>query len=207
MISSSRKRCREKGRILFEGSRKEGAVLLDGLREVFVIGEEGLGRVIRRRHGWYSIYLIANCYPDNDGCGQQRRRSGAKEGIGSPVSKLPMMVSAPNLAFFHAPPWGTPPGPASPRNCHDRVVCRLRPRLGNTEITPGCPGQRRSGTSRKLLVSSFVDGRVMMKMRDGTKKRRSPDGGEEGRLHSLAISAAAAASRLAAKPLMCLVYE
>ena len=35
----------------------------------------------------------------------------------------------------------------------------------------------------------------------------SPAGRRQGRKGSLAISAAVAASRLAAKPLMCLVYE
>jgi hypothetical protein len=101
MISSSRKRCREKGRILFEGSRKEGAVLLDGLREVFVIGEEGLGRVIRRRHGWYKHLPYRQLLPRQrwlrtataeEWCQGRDRLTGvevANDGVGAEPGLLP----------------------------------------------------------------------------------------------------------------------
>jgi hypothetical protein len=110
----------------------------------------------------------------------------------SPVSKLPMMVSAPKRAFRHAAPRGAPPGPASLRNCHDRVVCSWRPRLGNTDTTPGCPGRSSSVSSGETHSRS-----------EGDEIKKGRLAGED----SLAISAASAASRLAAKPLMCLVYE
>jgi hypothetical protein len=80
----------------------------------------------------------------------------------SPVSKLPMMVSAPKRAFRHAAPRGAPPGPASLRNCHDRVVCSWRPRLGNTDTTPGCPGRH-----RLVLVSLVLDRRETRSRRGG----------------------------------------
>jgi len=118
-----------------------------------------------------------------------------------------MMVSAPNLAFRHTAPRGTPPGPARPRNCHDRVVCSLRPRLGNTEITPGCPGQRirKKETGQELVVErEQFAGKKIFRLVSVTVAGRGKKEEEAG---SLAISAAAAASRLAAKPLMCLVYE
>jgi hypothetical protein len=49
-----------------------------------------------------------------------------------------MMVSSPYLATAHADPCGTSPlFLSSPMNCHDLVVCSLRPRFGNTDSTPG----------------------------------------------------------------------
>nr|GMD03438.1 ankyrin repeat domain-containing protein 50-like [Ipomoea batatas] len=53
-----------------------------------------------------------------------------------PVSRLAMMVSSPNLAFFHIEPsWIKPPSPSSPRNSHDLVVCNRLALFKNTDIT------------------------------------------------------------------------
>jgi hypothetical protein len=50
-----------------------------------------------------------------------------------------MMVSSPYLAFSQADHCGTSPSLSSPMNCHDLVVCSLRPLFGNTDTTPGYP--------------------------------------------------------------------
>ena len=50
-----------------------------------------------------------------------------------------MMVSSPYLAFSQADQCGTSPPLSSPMNCHDLVVCSLRPLFGNTDTTPGYP--------------------------------------------------------------------
>lgn len=77
-------------------------------------------------------------------------RYGGGEGIiVLPVSRLPMMVSSPNLAFFQAAPVGAPPTPARPRNCHERVVCSLWPLFGNTDTTPGFSARRRRRHRRR----------------------------------------------------------
>lgn len=56
-----------------------------------------------------------------------------------PVSMLPMMTPSPNLALRQDAPRGTPPGPAMPRNCHERVVCSWYPLFRNTDTTSGRP--------------------------------------------------------------------
>ena len=55
----------------------------------------------------------------------------------TPESRFPMMVSSPYLAVAQADHGGTSPSLSSLRNCHDLVVCSLRPRFGNTDTTPG----------------------------------------------------------------------
>ena len=103
-----------------------------------------------------------------------------------------MMVSSPYLAFSQADHCGTSPALSSPMNSHVLVVCSLRPLLGNTDTTPGYPEMH-------FRVENIY--RSCMFDRSSCERVRSAVRG------SLAISAAWRGSRLAAKPLMCLVYE
>lgn len=55
-----------------------------------------------------------------------------------PESKTPMITFFPYFPLFHIDSFGTFPASfTNPKNSHERVVCILRSRLGNTETTSG----------------------------------------------------------------------
>lgn len=66
------------------------------------------------------------------------REISGKEVKKLPVSRFPMIVFSPNLAFFQIELGGTTPFFSKSRKFHDQVVCSFLPLFKKTDKTFGC---------------------------------------------------------------------
>lgn len=121
---------------------------------------------------------------------KKKKKTLEKMGYHLPVSKFPIIVSSPNLAFFQIELGGTTPSFSSPRKLHEWVVCCFLPWFKNTDTTLGCSALDKEDSS--IITKETKQGEEQSSRSSG---------------FSLAISAATSSSKMAANPLMCLVYE
>lgn len=119
-----------------------------------------------------------------------------------PVSKFPIIVSSPNRAFFQIDFGGITPFLSNLRKSHECVVCSFLPLFKNTDMTSGCSCRWECAVFQKCKTEE-------------NKEKAGENRGKQSRVNIafmkmkvlLAISAASLSSRIAAKPLICLVYE
>src|SRR4051812_4508964 len=101
-----------------------------------------------------------------------------------------MIVPSPYLANSQLESLGAIPLPSSPRNSHDLVVCKSCILFKDTDTTLGFPARQ------CLLVFEHI---ISKRLRRQQKYMLI--------IFLLASSSASSSSNIAAKPLMCLLYE
>ena len=114
-----------------------------------------------------------------------------------PVSRFPIITSSPNLAFNQIESAGICPFLSSPRNSHDRVVCNWFTSFGKTDTTSG-----RSTTTGKNSKQSKI--RKYIRLWNEAEGMTISSACHVFVLDNWSTSSS---SRVAAKPLIWLVYE